>query len=170
MVPPDTSADTVGVPGRGEHGNVRMLKRYVVLVLVLALALAGCGGQSEVAGDDYTIFVHRASLLPSGGDDAIVEGALATQDGCILLEHLEGFDLAYPVVWPSGTSIISEEPLTLKLPSGEELIVGQVVSGGGGYHQASSVQVEVSIPAGCVDETGQVAVFNPDADLSVDGG
>lgn len=167
MVPPDTSADTVGVPRSGEHGNVRMLNRNVVLVLVLALALAGCGGQSEVTGDDYTIFIHGGSLLPRGGDDALVEGTLTTRDGCVLLEHLEGFEIAYPVVWPSGTSIISEEPLTLKLPSGEEPIVGQVVSGGGGYHQASSVQVEVSIPAGCVDETGQVAVFNPDADLSV---
>lgn len=147
-----------------------MSKRYVMLVLILPLALAGCGGQSEVAGDDYTIFVHGASLLPSGGTDALVEGKLATRDGCLLLEHLEGFDIAYPVVWPSGTAITTEEPLTLELPSGEELTVGQVVSGGGGYHQASSEHIEVSIPADCVPETGEVAVFNPDADLSVDEG
>lgn len=147
-----------------------MLKRYVVLVLALTLALAGCGGQSEVGGDDYTIFVHGGSLLPRGGEDALVEGMLTTRDECVLLEHIEGFDIAYPVVWPSGTSITNEDPLTLKLPSGAELTIGQMVSGGGGYHQASSVQIEVSIPGECIPETGEVAVFNPDADVSVDGG
>ncbi len=138
----------------------------VVLGLVSALALVSCGGQSEVSGDDYTIFVHDASLLPRGGTDAEVVGTLATRDGCVLLEQ-EGFDIAYPVVWPSGTSIAREDPLTLKLPSGEELAVGQAVSGGGGYFHSSSDEVKVDIPAECIPETGEVAVFNPDADLSV---
>ena len=137
-----------------------------VLGLVLALALVGCGGQSEVSGDDYTIFVHGGSLLPRGGEHALIEGTLATRDGCVLLEQ-EGFDIAYPVVWPSGTSIVREDPLTLELPSGEELAVGQAVSGGGGNHDSSSGRVEVDIPAECVPETGEVAVFNPDDDPSV---
>lgn len=65
------------------------------------------------------------------------------------------------------TSIAREDPLTLKLPSGEELAVGQAVSGGGGYLHSSSDEVKVDIPAECIPETGEVAVFNPDADLSV---
>lgn len=145
-----------------------IVKRGVVLGLVLALALAGCGGQSELSGDDHTVFVHGHSLFPRGGEHAIIQGTLAAHDGCVLLEQ-EGVDIAYPVVWPSGTSIASEDPLTLELPSGEELAVGQAVSGGGGYHNASSPQVQVDIPAECVPETGEVAVFNPDADPAVSG-
>lgn len=79
----------------------------------------------------------------------------------------EEFAIAYPVIWPSGTSIVSDDPLTLELASGEELAVGQAVSGGGGYPYASSDQVEVDIPAECLPETDEVAVFNPDADPAV---
>lgn len=52
----------------------------------------------------------------------------------------------------------------------DELTVGQAVSGGGGYHQASSDDVEVNIPAECFAETGEVAVFNTNANLAVDEG
>lgn len=140
--------------------------RRMALGLVLVLALAACGGQSELSGGDHTIFVHDRSLAPRGGRDALVEGTLAIRGGCVVLEQ-DGFDIAYPVIWPSGTSIAGEDPLTLELPSGEELAVGQAVSGGGGYHDSSSAQVEVDIAAACVPETGEVAVFNPDAEPSV---
>lgn len=144
------------------------VERQVVLALVLALALVGCGGQSELSGDDHTIFVHGGSLLPRGGEDALIEGTLAARDGCVLLEQ-EGSDIAHPVVWPSGTSIASEDPLTLELPSGDELAVGQAVSGGGGYHDSSSARVEVDIPAECVPATDEVAILNPDGDPTVVG-
>lgn len=137
----------------------------VVLGLVSALALVSCGGQSEVSGDDYTIFVHRRSLFQGGGLDAQVGGTLATRDGCVLLEG--GGDTAYPVVWPSGTSIASEDPLTLELPSGEKLAVGQKVIGGGGVVSSSSGSVKVDIPAECLPETDKVIVFNFNDDPSV---
>ena len=137
------------------------------LVLVLALALVGCGGgQSEVSGDDYTIFVHRGSLFSRGGVDAGIVGTLTTRDGCVLLEQEES-GTAYPVVWPSGTSIYAEDPLTLELPSGEKLAVGQTVSGGGGSYSSSSDAVKVDIPAECRRGTSEVWVFNPDDDPSV---
>lgn len=147
-----------------------MLRPPLVLVLVMSLALASCGGQSEVSGDGHAIFVHDRSLLPRGGDDALVRGRLVTRGRCVLLEDDEGVDIAYPVIWPSGTSIHSENPFTLRLKSAALITVGAVVSGGGGYHQASSEIVEVDIPAECVPETGEVAVFNPVADLSVEEG
>jgi hypothetical protein len=151
-----------------EHRSVRMPKRWVALVLVLPLVLAGCGGPTEVRGGDFTIFVHGGSLLPRGGGDALVGGTLVTRGGCVLLEHGEGFDIAYPVIWPSGTSIADEDPLALRLATAAEITVDQVIEGGGGYHDAGSVGVP--IPAECVPETGEVAVFNPDADMSVSGG
>jgi hypothetical protein len=149
---------------------VQGAKRWLVVVSVLALGLAGCGGQSEVERGEHTIYVHRGSLLPRGGEDALIEGTLVTRDGCVLIDQGGGFDIAFPVIWPSGTSIASEDPLTLRLRSGDELVVGQVVSGGGGYHDAASDRVQVAIPAACVPETGEVAIFNPGADLTIDPG
>ena len=138
----------------------------MLALVLLALALVGCGGQSEVRGDDYTIFVHGGSLLPRGGMDAEIEGTLTTRGACVLLQS-SWSDIAFPVIWPAGTSIVSEHPLTLRLRSGEELTVGQVVSGAGGMLQASWEGVEVHIPAECLPESGEVAVFNPDDNVSV---
>lgn len=140
--------------------------RRTVAALLLAPLLLGCGGTSAVSGDAHTIFVHGRSLLPRGGDDAIVEGRLVLRDGCVLLDQ-EAVGVAYPVIWPSRTSIVDTDPFTLRLPSGARLTVGQVVSGGGGYHQASSDHLGVDIPTACVPDTGEVAVFNPDDDPSV---
>lgn len=110
--------------------------------------------------------MHGGSLLPRGGDDALIEGTLAVREGCILL-GLPGDPAAYPVVWPSGTSISNEDPLTLDLPGGDELGIGEVVSGGGGVHHVTSARVEVDIPARCLPGSEEVIVYNPDDDLSV---
>lgn len=142
------------------------MRRWAPLGIVLALALIGCGGQSEVSRGGVTIFVHGDSVLPRGGEDGLIEGALVVRDGCVLLER-EGSKDAYPIVWPSGTSISKEDPLTLKLPSGDHLKVGQTVSGAGGTHDALSDQVEVDLDAKCLPGTNEVLVFNPDAELTV---
>jgi hypothetical protein len=131
--------------------------------IVLALALVACGGQGTVNGEQHSIFVHGGSLLPRGGEHALIRGTLATRDGCVVLEQ-QDFDIAYPVIWPSGTSIATENPLTLALPSGERLTLGESVTGGGGYHYSTSERVSVEIPAECLPETDEVAVFNPDDD------
>lgn len=156
-----------GLVGDRTIGGMRFTKEWIATVLVLSIALVACGGQSEQSEGDYSIYVHSRSLLPRGGNDALIEGTLTIRDGCVLLEHSGGFDIAYPVIWPSGTSISDSEPFTLRLPSAEELTVGQTVIGGGGYHDVLSDRINVSIPATCVPETGEVAVFNPDADLTI---
>jgi hypothetical protein len=142
------------------------VSRRLAAGIILVLALVACGGQAMVEGEEHSIFVHGGSLLPRGGEDAEIRGTLATRNGCVVLEQ-EDLDVAYPVVWPSGTSIASESPLTLELPSGEHLALGEVVSGGGGYHDTTSDRVAVEIPAACLPETGEVAVFNPDDDPSI---
>lgn len=38
---------------------------------------------------------------------------------------------------------------------------------GGGYHSESSDRVKVDIPAECVPDTGEVAVFNTRAQLTI---
>ncbi len=131
----------------------------VLGALALSAVLAACGGQQAVSTGGYTIFVHGRSLSPRGGMGALIEGRLATRDGCVILE-LEDGDLWFPVVWPAGTSIASTDPLVIRLPSGEPLSEGQKVTGGGGYLKPERLDVE--IPPGCLPETNEVAVFNPD--------
>jgi hypothetical protein len=97
--------------------------------------------------------------------DAQIVGVLAAADGCVLLEQN---GIRFPVVWPSGTSIASPDPLVVELPSGAELSLGEHVSGGGGYLKASDVGVEV--PDECLNEHDEVAVFNRDDDPVVGAG
>lgn len=138
-----------------------------LLAVTLALVLSGCGGgQSERTLGNFAIYVHGDSILPRGGEDALIEGELTTRDGCVLLERDLG-DVS-PVVWPSGTSIVDDDPLTLELPGGDHLKIGQRVSGGGGGHDASSEQIEVDIDDACLEGSDSVMVFNPDEKLAVD--
>jgi hypothetical protein len=137
-----------------------------VLAAVVVVAVAGCGsgGQSEVSRGQYTIYVHHGSLLPRGGADALLEGTLVTTGDCVHLETEAG--AAHPVVWPSGTSIADDDPLTLRLGSGEKVTVGERVTGGGGvYDVGNRSVVRVDIAEECRAETGEVHVFNPDAEL-----
>ena len=131
---------------------------------MVLVGLTGCaGGQRVVQLGEYTIYVHGRSLLPRGGEAALIEGWLALRDGCVVLES-EDKKFWYPVVWPAGTSIASDDPFVLRLPSGAELAVGDKVTGGGGFH--SPENVEVGIPQKCLPETNEIAVFNPDDDAS----
>ncbi|MCI0426275.1 MAG: hypothetical protein L0Z49_14545 [Actinobacteria bacterium] len=135
--------------------------RSLAGVLAALMAIAGCGGQGSIESGDYTIYVHGTSLLPRGGMTAGVLGTLAIRDGCVVLEWEEE-GLWYPVVWPAGTSIASAEPFVLRLPSGEDLALGEGVIGAGGY--LSPEDLEVEILDHCLGETREVAVFNPDDD------
>ena len=129
------------------------------------VALAGCGGDingQTVGDEDLHFFVHQGGLLPRGGQDAEVGGTLATGDGCVMLDQ-DGNRL--PVVWPSGTSVEGTDPLVVELPSGEQLREGDQVRGGGGYPYADTLGLE--IPQSCLNEWGEVAVFNPDDDPEV---
>lgn len=137
-----------------------------VAVLLLVVLLAGCGGVGErrVGDNDARFFVHGHTVLPSGGLHAQVVGALAVADGCVLLDQ-DGN--RFPVVWPSGTSVAGTDPLIIELPSGEQLELGDQVSGGGGY--LSQERAGIDVPNACLNEYGEVAVFNPDDDPAPDG-
>lgn len=147
---------------RTTRSPVRRRRTIVpVALLLLAGLLAACGGVREqrVGDEDLRFFVHGDELLPSDGMDAQVGGTLAAADGCVLLDHGSS---RTPVVWPSGTSVAGTDPLVIELPSGEELELGDQVSGGGGYLSAESLSIDV--PDACLNEHGEVAVFNPDDD------
>ena len=131
----------------------------VVGWLLLLTALTSCSGQRIVEQDGYTLYLHRESLLPRGGETAEIGGALVVHEGCVGLESGENYPFI-PVVWPAGTSIASTDPFAIRLPSGELLSLGEFVMGGGGFHSPEGLGLE--IPAECLPETNEVAVFNPD--------
>jgi hypothetical protein len=53
-----------------------------------------------------------------------------------------------------------------RLADGSVARVGDEVSGGGGYLQVAD---RYGIPAGCLPDTDEVAVFNPNESLRVNG-
>lgn len=152
---------------RGCGGGYQSPAPVALALLALAGLLASCGGINEqrVGDDDLRFFVHGRAVRPAGGMDAEVVGVLSVADGCVLLEQ---DDSRFPVVWPSGTSVSSTDPLVIELPSGAQLELGGRVSGGGGYLGAASVGIDV--PDACLNEYGEVAVFNRDDDPALDGG
>jgi hypothetical protein len=125
---------------------------------MVLLMLSACSGYSEVHSGGHTIYVHTG--WSGGGMDAQVTGELQVRDGCVVLAHEN--DAWYPVVWPSGTTIATSDPLVVRLPSGDELAVGDEVIGGGGYLQPG--RLEVDIPEDCLPPTREVAVFNANDD------
>lgn len=117
-----------------------------------------------IGNDGLRLFVHGRTTQPSGGMDALVGGALTVADGCVLLDEGEN---QYPVVWPSGTAVASADPLVIELPSGDEAHLGDEIQGGGGFLEAGRLGIDV--PDECLNEWGEVAVFNPDDDPAVNG-
>lgn len=159
------SQDLKGVSRVGASGGRwRWGHRFATLTAMM-MVLAGCGGgiDEQTVGDgDLHFFVHGGELLPRGGEDAEVGGTLTTGDGCVMLDQ-DGN--RFPVVWPSGTSVEATDPLVIELPSGEQLREGDQVNGGGGYPYADTLDIEV--PEACLNEWGELAVFNPDDDPEV---
>ena len=143
-------------------GRLRSVPK-VAMVAVAVLLLAGCGGiDTQSVGEDELAFFVHGPQIPSGGNAAEIVGTLTTGDGCVLLDQDSG---RFPVVWPSGTTVESTDPLVIELPSGERLREGERVRGGGGYPYADTLDIDV--PDACRNEWGEVAVFNPDDDPEV---
>ena len=110
---------------------------------------------------DVTLLVHKGSLLPRGGTDAVVTGSLVLSNGCV---GLVVGDRVLAVIWPSGTELADVDPLTVRLPSGSLVIEGESVSGGGGYPAPDSAGFDMEIPAACELDPDEIAAFNPDDD------
>ena len=135
----------------------------MMMVAALTVVLAGCGGIDEqTLGEDRPAFFVHGPQIPSGGNAAEIVGTLTTGDGCVLLDQDSG---RFPVVWPSGTTVEGTDPLVIELPSGERVREGDRVRGGGGYPYADTLDIDV--PEACLNEWGEVAVFNPDDDPEV---
>ena len=84
--------------------------------------------------------------------------------------ELEG--VSYAIVWPAGTSWQPDPPAVL-LPDGQIVEPGMSVLGDGGY--LSSVthmtgQVVNDAAAACAGPTGEIAIFNLGAEVTITEG
>ncbi len=122
------------------------LARVAAALLTLA-ALGGCGGQVTDAGG-VTVLV--AAPAPDGMD-ALGGGRLEVVGGCLGAS-------GSVVVWPHGTEVVIEEPLTISIPDVGTYRLGDDVRIGGGYvleHTSSDVAPGpydaggVTVPASC---------------------
>ena len=120
------------------------------VVAAMCLALGGCGsGRGEVVqAEGLAILVGEKS-----GDaaDALLSGTLADVSGCLGVDDTV-------VVWPHGTKVVEEHPLTVAVPGLGRVGLGDQVKLGGGValdqypspHTAGDVDIAgVTVPAAC---------------------
>jgi hypothetical protein len=124
----------------------RSRRRVLQLVAAVTL-LAGCAGQALSVGDVTVLVSERTG----DGMDALSDGRLEVVGGCLGA----GGNV---VVWPHGTKVADEEPLTIAVPGYGTFGLGDEVQVGGGYvREQSSDDVAsgayevsgVTVPAEC---------------------
>ncbi len=95
---------------------------------------------------------------------AEVRGILELENGCLYLS-IDEIDERYPVLWPAQTAWDAERKV-VELPTGDEIAVGELAYGGGGYFYVDDIAriagPEAADLAGrCADNTyGEIAVVN----------
>ncbi|HEX6247347.1 MAG TPA: hypothetical protein VFZ64_05700 [Nocardioidaceae bacterium] len=126
----------------------RGLPRLGAIAAALAL-LAACGGKVITVGD-VTVLVSRST---SAGMDALGGGRLEVVGGCLGTS-------GYVVLWPSGTDVVSENPVTIEIPGNGTFTLGDEVQVGGGFVLEHSSQDRepgtfeaggVTVPAECAE-------------------
>jgi hypothetical protein len=127
--------------------------RRVATISVVAAkcwAVGGCagGGGEVVHAEGLAILVGEKS-----GDaaDALLSGTLADVSGCLGVDNTV-------VVWPHGTRVVQEHPLTVAVPGLGRVGIGDEVELGGGValdqHPAPPTAGDldiagVTVPAAC---------------------
>jgi len=127
---------------------VRSLAKAVLPIAFGGLVpLSACGGQVISAGDVTVLVSERAEA----GMDALGGGTLEVVGGCLGAS-------GSVIVWPHGTEVVQDDPLTIDIPDYGTVALGDEVQVGGGYVlEHSSDQVEpgdysvggVTVPAEC---------------------
>jgi hypothetical protein len=88
---------------------------------VVALS-AGCGGQVISAAGAAVLVAERTG----SGMDALGGGRLEVVGGCLGAS-------GYVIVWPHGTEVVSEDPLTIEIPDNGTFALGDDVQVAGGF-------------------------------------
>lgn len=115
--------------------------------IVIALALGGCDGKEISVGDAHILVGERSS----SGMDALGGGTLELVGGCLGAS-------GSVIVWPHGTKVVDDDPLTIKVPDIGKVSLGGKVQLGGGYvleHSSDDVEpgpykvAGVTVPKKC---------------------
>lgn len=128
-----------------------ILSRVVRLTTVAGLMLlTACGGGQVIAAGDVTVLV---SERPDAGMDALGGGSLEVVGGCLGAS-------GSVIVWPHGTGVVQDDPLTIEIPGYGTFALGDEVRVGGGYvleHTSGNVEPGdhpvggVTVPAECAE-------------------
>jgi hypothetical protein len=128
---------------------VRVLGGLVAAVMS-GLVLAGCAG----AGSGSVVRSPSGDVLiapeSDGGDAALVSGTVQMVDGCLGI----GDSVA---LWPHGTRVTRDDPLTIDVPGTGPVEVGSAVRGSGGFLKPGTHGGEPPLPASCA--SAPVVVF-----------
>lgn len=149
------------VPDRDVRRHSGRRGRWVAGAVLGAVLLAGCGDDGCAVldlSDGVTAYVSPES--PDGAAaTALVSGTLAVSDGgCLVLDG--GAGERWLLGLPAGTEAGSGPSVAVSV-GGETLVVGDVVSGGGGFHsdgwrEFARVQWP-DVPDACLSTTAGLA-------------
>jgi hypothetical protein len=127
---------------------VRLLAKAVrFITLAVLLPLSACGGQVISAGGVNVLVAERADA----GMDALGGGTLEVVGGCLGAS-------GSVIVWPHGTEVGQDDPLTIDVPGYGRFTLGDEVQVGGGYvleHSSDNVEpggypvAGFTVPAEC---------------------
>lgn len=131
------------------HRSLWVVAGVVVVALVVLLAVRGSSGEVVEAGGAKVLIAGSQS----GGSDALGGGTLEVVGGCL------GADGSV-YVFPEGTEVVDEGPLTIDIPGAGEVSLGEDFEVGGGWEvEHSSDDMEpgaievggVTVPAECAE-------------------
>ena len=112
--------------------------------------LSACGGGEVISAGEVTVLVSERT---GSGMDALGGGRLEVVGGCLGAG-------GYVFVWPHGTEVVDDEPLTIDVPGLGTFGLGDEVEVGGGFvleHSSQDVEpgphdvAGVTVPAGCAE-------------------
>lgn len=120
---------TADVPVLDDQSHLRGRPALAALLVAAALLTAACGGEAgTVTAAGVRVLVGEST---SEGMDALLTGRLADVGGCLGIEPDETGD-AMAVVWPHGTEVVDDAPLTIEVPDDGRYAIGDTVSLAGG--------------------------------------
>jgi len=137
----------------------------MVGVVLAALACVSCGSGSgvSVAQTDPTVFVHD---VRDRADDAKLDGYVRYLDDadCFVLDSTADRNGVRNVaVWPPGTKAWKKgtEVAGVEVPDRDPIAVGSRVTGGGGYSNPDTSDMDLpKVAADCLGNGGEFAVIH----------
>lgn len=113
------------------------------VVAASCVALTACGGAGAVIeANGIHVLVGEES---SEGMSAALTGSLGVVNGCLAVDELV-------VLWPHGTEVVEDGPLTIDVPRRGEYALGDEIENLGGGGGPSTAVDGIAIPDECSGE------------------